>query len=152
VTTRMVSVEREIPASATAIFAVLVTPSLHQVIDGSGSVKGIHGDAPQLTLGSKFGMEMKMGLPYRVRNTVVEYEQDRLIAWRHFAGHRWRYELTPVAGETAPVTRVRETFDYSRISWLAAQVIELLGFPEKNLAAMSKTLESLEKYLATERS
>lgn len=26
----------------------------------------------------------------------TEFDEDRLIAWRHFAGHRWRYELEPV--------------------------------------------------------
>jgi hypothetical protein len=29
---------------------------------------------------SKFGMDMKIGAPYKILNTVVEYDQDRLIA------------------------------------------------------------------------
>ena len=42
-------------------------------------------------------MDMKMGAPYKIKNKVVEFEQDRLIAWRHIGLHRWRYELTPTA-------------------------------------------------------
>ena len=44
-------------------------------------------------LGDRFGMDMKLGVPYRMSSTVVEYEADRLLAWAHFGGHRWRYEL-----------------------------------------------------------
>jgi len=38
-------------------------------------------------------MAMKLGVPYAVKNTVVEFEPDRQIAWCHFAKARWRYEL-----------------------------------------------------------
>ena len=50
-----------------------------------------------------------MGVPYLTKNTVVEYDEDRLIAWRHLGKHRWRYELEPVEGGT----KVTETFDWS---------------------------------------
>ena len=42
----------------------------------------------------------------RVTNRVVDFEPNRLIAWRHFEPQRWRYELEPVTGGT----RVRESF------------------------------------------
>ena len=41
-------------------------------------------------------MKMKIGAPYKILNEVVEFEEGRRIAWRHFAGHIWRYILEPV--------------------------------------------------------
>jgi len=136
---RKVSVSRVIPAPASAIFAVLTDPGMHPVIDGSGSVRQSRsGNPDHLTLGSKFSMSMKIGVPYLIRNTVVEFEADRLIAWRHFNGHRWRYELEPVEGGT----KVTETFDWSTAR--IPKFIELMGYPKKHPAAMEKTLERLE--------
>ncbi len=81
------------------------------------------------------------GLPYRISNSVVEFEQGRLIAWRHFGGHRWRYELEPTADGG---TRVTETFDYSRYGSLPAAGLRLAGFPERNRAGIAATLVRLE--------
>ena len=90
---RKVSVSRTIAAEPSAVFAVLTDPAQHSVIDGSGTVRQPRGNPERLELGSKFAMDMKMGLPYVIRNTVVEYEPDRLIAWRHWGGHRWHRDL-----------------------------------------------------------
>ncbi len=83
---------------------------------------------------------MNIGVPYRTYNEVVEFEQDRRIAWCHFGKHRWRYEL-----ERRPdgKTLVRETFDWStaRAPWF----IELIGAPSRNLPGMKKTLERLSQ-------
>ena len=55
---RQVSVERTIAAPPDEVFAVLVDPALHPVIDGSGSVRAERGRNPQrLILGSRFGFE-----------------------------------------------------------------------------------------------
>jgi hypothetical protein len=89
-------------------------------------------------------MDMKLGpLPYRISNTVVEFEADRRIAWAHVGGHRWRYELEPVEGGT----RVIETFDWSTAK--APRVIELMKYPAKNLTAIERTLERLVARFAT---
>ena len=40
----------------------------------------------RLSLGDSFGMKMRMGVPYRMRSKVVEFEPDRRIAWCHFGG------------------------------------------------------------------
>ena len=133
---------RTIAATPAAIFAVLSDPSLHAVIDGSGTVQGAHSDERQLRLGSKFSMGMRMGLPYRISNEVVEFEQDRLIAWRHLGGHRWRYELRPVDGGT----EVTETFDWSTSR--APKGIELAGYPRRHIPNMERTLERLEAFLS----
>lgn len=141
---RSVSVSRLIDAPADEIFAVLTDPARHVEIDGSGSVRGSKDETPQkLELGSKFGMKMKMGLPYDIRNTVVEYEENELIAWAHFGKHRWRYELEEVEGGTM----VTETFDWSTA--IFPKGIELLGYPRKHVPSMQKTLERLEAVVTT---
>ncbi len=104
----VVTVEKVIPAPADAIFALLADPARHPDIDGSGAVKQAKADAPQrLALGSTFGMSMRLGIPYSMVNTVIEFEDNRRIAWqarppgfvgRFSAGRIWRYELEPVEG------------------------------------------------------
>ncbi|MDZ7678592.1 MAG: SRPBCC family protein [Acidimicrobiales bacterium] len=141
---RVVSVSRLIPAPARDIFSILSDASRHALIDGSGTVRGTRDAKPEpLELGAKFGMRMKMGVPYPITNTVVEYEQDRLIAWRHFGRHIWRYELTPVEGGTEVV----ESFDWSKALW--PKGIELAGYPTKHPPAMERTLERLEEVVST---
>jgi uncharacterized protein YndB with AHSA1/START domain len=138
---RRLSVSRTIAAPAEAIFAVVTDPAMHAVIDGSGSVRQSRdGNPERLELGSKFSMGMRIGLPYNVQNTVVEYETDRLIAWRHMGGHRWRYELEPVDGGAA--TKVTETFDWSTARFPPG--LEWMRVPQRHQPAMEKTLERLE--------
>ncbi|MBN4926733.1 SRPBCC family protein [Hoyosella rhizosphaerae] len=110
-----VSVEKVIPAAPEDIFALLSDAQQHSQFDGSGTVVGSKGNSEPLTLGSKFGMSMKMGIPYSTVNTVIEFESNRRIAWQTtglaglIGGRIWRYELEPVDGGTL----VRETWDLS---------------------------------------
>lgn len=143
-TSRQVSTTRTIAADRRSIFDVLADPAMHAVIDGSGTVSAArHVHPERLTLGARFGMDMKFGAPYRIVNEVVEFEEGRLIAWRHFSGHRWRYELADVDGGT----EVTETFDWSRARSRLA--IELAGFPKRNLAGMVATLQRLDRLMTT---
>ena len=135
---------RIIPASPKEIFEILATPSLHRRIDGSGTVQGSNHGPERLYLSAKFGMSMKMFVPYRITNTVVEFEENRLIAWRHFGGHIWRYKLSEVEGEsTFPRTEVTECFDYSTAK--SIRFIQLIDAPVRNLISIEKTLERLEQ-------
>lgn len=134
---RRVSVTRLVRAPAAAIFALLDDPSRHADFDGSGTVKGSREPSKHLRLGDRFGMEMKLGVPYRISSEVVELEPDRRIAWAHVGGHRWRYELEPVQGGT----QVTETFDWSTSKFPPA--IELLRYPQRHPPAMERTLERL---------
>lgn len=136
---RAVSVTRVIPAPAEVIFDILADPSRHPDIDGSGTVVKARGHVPRLSLGARFAMDMKAGIPYRMVNTVVDFEEGRRIAWRHLGGHTWRYDLEP----TATGTTVTETFDWStsRAPWF----IELARYPKRHPPAMEKTLERLER-------
>lgn len=134
---RSVSRSRTIEASPSAIFAIVSGPAGHVQIDGSGSVRESIEGPDQLTLGDRFRMDMKMGIPYKMWSTVVEFEQDRLIAWAHFGKHRWRFELEP-AGDATMVTH---TFDWSTAR--SPKFIELMGYPKKHPANLEATLERL---------
>jgi uncharacterized protein YndB with AHSA1/START domain len=140
---RKVSVSRVVPADRQAIFDLLADPAMHPKIDGSGTVRDVQEGGPErLSEGARFGMDMKMGAPYKILNTVVEFEEGERIAWRHFHGHRWRYELEDVDGGT----KVTETFDWSTAK--AKLPLELAGIPKRNKAGMVKTLERLEEVMA----
>ncbi len=98
---RVERAERVIAAPAHVIFELLADPAQHARIDGSGSVQGVRdGSSQRLALGTKFSMDMKIGVPYRMRNEVVEFEEDRRLAWRHMGGHVWRYVLEPIDDHT----------------------------------------------------
>lgn len=97
-----------INAPAKMIFDLLADPRRHQELDGTKTIKANISGPERLSLGSKFGMRMHLGIRYRITNTVVEYEENRLIAWRHFGKWRWRYELRSISQD---VTEVTETFD-----------------------------------------
>ena len=97
-----------ISAPASTIFSILANPHRHKEIDGSSTITANISGLNELVLGSKFGMKMHLGINYRILNTVVEYEKDRLIAWRHLGRWRWRYELVDLGNGT---TQVTESFD-----------------------------------------
>jgi len=144
------TVERVIAAAPDKIFALIADPDRHRDIDGSGTVRGTKSGGGRLSLGSKFGMSMKLGLPYSMESEVIEYEDNRRIAWqtrppgmfRNLGGGRiWRYELEPVDGGT----RVRESWDISQ------EKVKALVRParKKTREAMEKTLERIEQLVAT---
>lgn len=139
-----VSVEQIVHAPRHDVFNIIANPAMHPVIDGTRSVLAPRDTAPErLTLGATFGMDMKRGANYRITNTVVEFVENERIAWRHFAGHIWRYELF----DTPDGTRVVETFDYTHARCKIC--LRVAGFPAKNRAAMSETLARLDRYLVT---
>ncbi|WP_017573118.1 SRPBCC family protein [Nocardiopsis halotolerans] len=128
-----------VDAPAKRIFDIIATPARHAEFDGSGTVLDTLFGPERLERGSEFGMDMRMfGVGYRMTNRVVEYEEDRLIAWRHFGPHRWRYELDELPGGG---TRVTETFDYSR--GLPAFYV-LMGMPARNARSIELTLGRLK--------
>lgn len=134
---RSITVERVIAAPPQQIFDLLADPARHADFDGSDTVKAARGAPARLSKGAQFGMSMRMGFPYRTKNTVVEFDEGRRIGWWHPAHNLWLYELEPVQGGT----RVRETFDWSnsRAGWF----VTLAGFPSRNRKGMEATLERL---------
>jgi hypothetical protein len=139
---RVVSETIDVAAAPDVVFSILADPRQQSRIDGSGSVRGLLRGPERLSKGATFGVDMKLfGVPYKIRNTVVEFEEGRRIAWRHFGGHRWRYVLEP----TAAGTRVTESFDYSMYAVPQRLLIELAGFPARNRAGIVGTLANLRQ-------
>lgn len=144
------SSQRRIEAPAPKIFDILGNIDNHAALDGAGMLTGRPEGPRPLILGSRFTMGMEQGrVPYRSVNTVVEFEPDRLIAWRtvgEFNGHalvggqRWRYRLTPTADGA---TVVRESYDWSGAK-LPRLTIEMPGYPRRMEWAMALSLQRLE--------
>ena len=98
----------EIKAPAEVIFDLIADPKNHQKIDGSGMLQGELRAPERLYLGAKFGMKMKIIIPYLIKNEVVEFEENKSLAWRHLMHNVWRYELIEIDPRT---TRVIQTWD-----------------------------------------
>jgi uncharacterized protein YndB with AHSA1/START domain len=136
--TRHISTARTIHAPAAKIFNLLADPRQHVLLDGTGSVSHVKSAPERLSLGAKFSMDMKLfGVPYSTTNVVVDFVENRSIAWHHFAQFVWRYDLV----EEGDAVRVTESFDYSQ-PW--GVFIIPLGFPRRNETGMRATLERLE--------
>jgi uncharacterized protein YndB with AHSA1/START domain len=106
----------EIAASPSTIFAILSNPKRHKEFDGSSTITSNISGPAKLELGSKFGMQMRLGINYRITNRVVEFRENELIAWRHLGRWVWRYELKAIGPN---LTLVTETFDSSKIPGLS---------------------------------
>jgi hypothetical protein len=135
---KIVSRSVVVPASAADIFNLLADPRRHHEIDGSGSVQAAELDAPErLSLNTKFGMKMKILVPYKMMNTVVEFEEGARIGWRHIGGHVWRYILEPVDGGT----KVTEQFDMNTSK--SQLGLKIMNAPSNNAKSIEKTLANL---------
>lgn len=144
----VVTVEKVIHAQPEAIFALISDAARHPEFDGSGGVVKAKADAPErLGLGAVFGMSMKMGVPYSTVNTVIEYEENRRIAWQtaprgfagRFSGGRiWRYELEPADGGT----RVQESWDVTKDK--QRSMLKVIAAKQMK-RAMEKTLDRIEE-------
>jgi hypothetical protein len=130
-----------INAPAEKIFAVLSNPHRHKEIDGSATIQENISGPDKLILGSKFGMKMHLGIDYRIRNTVVEYKENELIAWRHLGRWIWRYELVNIGPQT---TQVTETFDASRAPLIAKAWLSFRKAYPWTQKAVAKTLVRLK--------
>ena len=147
---KVLTVERVVAAPPPVVFALLADASRHHDFDGSGTVVGAKESGPQpLAPGATFGMSMRIGLPYTTSNTVIEFEEDRRIAWqtrgptalgRFVGGRIWRYELEPTDGGTT----VRESWDISRESPLTKPVVRMgADATRKNMEATLARIEDI---------
>lgn len=136
----LVTVQRLIPANRQALFDIVADPAQHPVIDGSGTVRAIQPGGPdRLGPGVKFGMDMRMAANYKILNTVVEFEEGRLIGWRHFNGHIWRYKFADAPDGTLVVEEWDARTAHNRPG------LVLMGFPWRNRRGMTATLKRLEQ-------
>lgn len=132
-----------VDAPPAEVFAFLRDPANHAIVSGDRSVRGHVRGPRQLSLGDRFGMDMKLGVPYRISSKVVEFESDRRIAWAHLGRHRWRWELEPTDDGR---TRVTETFDLSTA--LVPPALRLLGFPGRHDRNVERSVANLANHFA----
>ena len=134
---------RTIGAPAADIFAVLTDPHGHVAIDASGMLQDASGE-PARQVGDQFVVHMDrealndfpMG-KYDVTVDIVDYEQDRLIAWTILGqikpqiGHVYGYRLEPIDDGTV----VTSFYDWSAIDdkWREAGIFPVI--PESALRA-----------------
>jgi uncharacterized protein YndB with AHSA1/START domain len=145
----LVSESRTIAAPAQQLFDIVADPAMHPRIDGSGSVRAIRDGAPdRLAMGTEFGADMTLGRSYRITNTVVEFDEGRRIAWRHFNGHRWRYLFESIDANTTEVT---EQWDADSQPIWNKLTLRLLRFPDRNRAGIKATLQRLDEFAITAR-
>jgi Polyketide cyclase / dehydrase and lipid transport len=136
---------RFVAADPQAIFDLLADPTQHALIDGSGTVRSSASDNPErLSLGAKFSMSMKLGVPYKITNEVVEFDEPNVIAWRHMGRHVWRYRLRPVEGGT----EVTEEFDWGAA--LVPAALKLTGSTKKAAKGIDATLDRLAAHFAAD--
>ena len=128
-------------APASTIFALLANPSSHQLFDGSGTIQKAISGPERLFLGAKFSMAMKIKLPYRIKNTVVAFEENKKISWCHMMKWTWTYELTDLGNGS---TQVTESFDASSIPGYAARWLKMTGAVAHNPKWMAKSLVRLK--------
>jgi hypothetical protein len=149
-----VSVSRRIAASAETIFGLLVDPSNHPEVDGSGMLRQGASSAVVSGLGDVFVMKMhnsQMG-DYEMDNHVVEFEANRRIGWEPALhgtsrqeesslrnGSRWLFTLDPDGPDATIVT---ETYDCSGSPDMVRTAVDNgKGWIE----AMTQTLAHLEE-------
>ena len=127
----------EIKAPAKVIFDLIADPKSHTKIDGSGMLKGELKAPERLFLGASFGMKMRLGIPYIIKNTVLEFEENKSIAWRHLLHNVWRYELIEIDPRT---TLVIQSWDgrNARSKWWVSDSYEWVP------KAMARTLVKLK--------
>lgn len=140
---RKVSRSAQVDAPAGTLFDMLADPHRHGEVDGSGTVGDAVVGPTRLSTGDSFSMKMKMfGLPYKITSTVVEVQENRVVEWRHPAGHHWRWQFESLNPNS---TRVTETFDYSTGPAIGATFLTLFGFPKRNGQGIESTLSKLQQ-------
>jgi hypothetical protein len=130
-----------ISAPAQQIFDLIADPRCHPLFDGSGTLQGSISGPERLHLGAKFGMAMKIKLPYRITNKVVAFEDGRKISWCHLMKWTWSYDLKDLGDGRTEVT---ETFDASDIPWFASKWLDATKSLTRNPKWMAKSLVQLK--------
>jgi len=130
-----------INAPANKIFDLLANPTSHRLFDGSGTIQKAISGPERLFLGAQFSMAMKIKLPYRIKNTVVAFEENKKITWCHLMKWTWCYELVDLGNGS---TQVTESFDASAIPGYAALWLKMTGALAHNPKWMAKSLVRLK--------
>jgi uncharacterized protein YndB with AHSA1/START domain len=130
-----------IAAPAATIFDLLANPAAHQLFDGSETIQSSISGPERLFLGAQFSMAMKIKVAYRIKNTVVAFEENKKITWCHLMKWTWCYELVDLGNGS---TQVTESFDASGIPFYAKRWLQLTGATAHNPKWMAKSLVRLK--------
>ena len=130
-----------IDAPAQQIFDLISDARCHPLFDGSATLQVSISGPVRLHLGAKFGMAMKIKLPYRITNTVVAFEEGKKISWCHLMKWTWCYELEDLGDGR---TQVTEIFNARDIPWFASNWLDATGSLERNPKWMAKSLVKLK--------
>lgn len=130
-----------INAPAAQIFNLLANPHAHASFDGSGTIEKSISGPERLYAGAKFGMAMKIKVPYRITNTVVAFEENKKITWCHLMKWTWSYELHDLGNST---TQVTEIFDGHSIPAFSRWWLKKTGAVARNPKFMAKSLVQLK--------
>lgn len=146
----VIEVQRKIAAPPADVFSVLCDPQGHVAIDATGMLQSADGD-PVTAAGDSFVVHMDrealndfpMG-KYDVTVSIIDYEQDRLIAWtiegqiKPQIGHVYGYRLEADGDDTV----VTSFYDWSNIDqkWRDAGI-----FPVISESALRGTLGILDR-------
>jgi uncharacterized protein YndB with AHSA1/START domain len=114
---RIVKADREIAASADRIFELIADPAQQPRWDGNDNLKEAVPGQRVRAVGAVFTMRLRRGGTRE--NHVVEFEEGRRLAWRPAVpgkappGHRWAWELEPLAPSRTLVTH---TYDWTDLT------------------------------------
>ena len=152
-----VTASTTIDAAPEAVFAVLVDPSAHADIDGTGWVRGSLGGDRITATGQVFRMAMHHSnhpdKDYEIANLIEVFDEPRAIAWKpgtespetgelSFGGWIWRYDLEATGRSRTTVTL---TYDWSAVP---PQVREYLQFPPFGRDHLDNSLQHLSALVA----
>ena len=144
-TSKRQTVTRKVPVPAERLFAVLVDPTRHPEIDGSGIVRGAATTEHVGKVGDVFTMDMHQDAfgDYQADNHIVELEPGHKIAWATAGagqdpiGHVWAWEFT-TAGES---TVVIHSYDWSGVT--DEGLLAVLNYPRISADQMTATIDKL---------
>jgi hypothetical protein len=141
---KSITVTRNIPAPAKAIFEELTLPANHVQLDGSGFVRSDEHADRITAVGQTFRMNMSgphMGGEYQTDNQVTGYAPDKLVSWKTAPagteppGWEWVWELE---SQGADATDVSLTYDWSKVT--DKDILSKVSFP---LISQSQLEDSL---------
>lgn len=152
-----VSCTLTVAVPAARVFAVLVDPTTHAAIDGTGWVRDAVDRAPLTEVGQVFRVNMYHPRHpdgnYQMANRVEVLDPPRAIGWLpgrdskgdghlEFGGWIWRYDLAQPGQSETEVTL---TYDWSAVP---THIREYLQFPPFGPEHLSNSLHHLAELAA----
>ncbi len=145
----LVAYSAEVSAPAQELFALVSDPQRHHELDGSGTVQARAVGPRSLKTGDRFSVAMRVfGVPYRLPLLVLQSQapfgrQAGVVEWVQPTGHRWRWELAPLAADPGR-TLVTESYDARTQNRVARRGLTLLRVYPRNAAGIRASLEKLQ--------